>query len=204
MPGFSELHRTTIQLLTETAGANGTVLVLGAGGGHEVKAFSEARPNWHLIAVDPSSAMLDQAKQKLGHAAAQTQWIEGFIADVPNLQVDAATCLLTLHVIPDDATKLETLKQIRTRMKPGGCFALVDNCIEIGGPDADRLLDRFVQYAVDSGIPRDQADVFRGKLEEVGTTRSPEQEERLLKAAGFSDLELYYVGLSWRGWIAKA
>ncbi|MEL6692558.1 MAG: methyltransferase, partial [Pseudomonadota bacterium] len=54
VPGFAALHRTTIQLLSETAGADGTVLVLGAGGGHEVKAFAEARPTWRMIAVDPA------------------------------------------------------------------------------------------------------------------------------------------------------
>lgn len=204
VPGFAEMHRLTLQLLTETAGESGTVLVLGAGGGHEVRAFSKARPDWKLIALDPSPAMLNEAKQKLGSAASGIQWIEGYIDDAPTMQVDAATCLLTLHVIPDDETKLETLKQIRARMKPDGCFALVDNCIEIGSADANRQLNRFVQYAVDSGIPRDQAEVFRGKLEEVQTTRSHIQEEPLLKAAGFKQIELYYVGLSWRGWIAKA
>ena len=93
---------------------------------------------------------------------------------------------------------------MRARLKPGGCFALVDNCIEIGSADADRQLDRFVEYAIGSGIPRDQAEIFRGKLEEVKTTRSAAQEEQLLRDASFTDIELYYVGLSWRGWIAKA
>ncbi|MEL6694552.1 MAG: class I SAM-dependent methyltransferase, partial [Pseudomonadota bacterium] len=124
--------------------------------------------------------------------------------DAPIIQADAATCLLTLHVIADDATKIETLKQVRARLKPGALFALVDNCIEIGSASADRWLNHYVQYAVDSGFPREQAELFRGKLEDARTTRSPEQEEQLLRDAGFHDIELYYVGLSWRGWIARA
>lgn len=204
VPGFSELHRTTIQMLTETAGSDGDVLVLGAGGGHELHAFLEARPDWNMIAVDPAAAMLEEAKQKLGAAAANVQWVEGFIHDAPAMHADAATCLLTLHVIPDDETKIETLKQLRARLKPGGCFALVDNCIDMESADAERWLDRFVQYGVDSGVPREQVSEFREKLKEVATTRSPEQEEQFLRTAGFKDIELYYVGLSWRGWIAKA
>lgn len=204
VPGYSDMHRMTTQLLTETAGTDGTVLVLGAGGGHELEAFSAARPDWQLIAVDPAAAMLKEAKRKLGDGAANMDWIEGFIHDAPSMQADAATCLLTLHVIPDDETKIETLKQVRARMKPGGHFALVDNCIEIGSPEANRWFDRYIQYAADSGIPRDQAAQFRSKMEEMRTTRAPMQEEQLLQAAGFSDLELYYVGLSWRGWISKA
>ena len=107
-------------------------------------------------------------------------------------------------MIADDATKIETLKQVRARLKPGALFALVDNCIEIGSASADRWLNHYVQYAVDSGFPREQAELFRGKLEDARTTRSPEQEEQLLRDAGFHDIELYYVGLSWRGWIARA
>ena len=204
VPGFSAMHRTTIQLLTETAGADGEVLVLGAGGGHELQAFLDARPDWKLIAVDPAPAMLNAAKDKLGDAAARIEWVDGYIGDAPHTRFDAATCLLTLHVIPDDATKLETLKQLRARIKPGGLFALVDNCIEIGSPDANKLLDRYVQFAVESGFAEEQANQFRTKLEEVRSTRSPTQEEQLLRAAGFRDIEVYYVGLSWRGWIARA
>jgi len=204
VPGFSALHRTTAQLLSETAGSDGKVFVLGAGGGHELAAFSEAQPNWKLIAVDPAPEMLKQAKLKLGDAAKHIQWIEGFAHDAPAMRADAAACLLTLHVIPEDEIKIETLKQVRARIKPGGNFALVDNCIDMDSPDADRLLNRFVQFAVESGIPRAQVSEFREKLKEVRTTRSPEQEEQLLQAAGFEHIELYYVGLSWRGWIAKA
>lgn len=204
VPGFSDMHRATVQLLTETAGMDGRVLVLGAGGGHELKAFADARPDWELIAVDPAPAMLAEAKQKLGEAANQTQWIEGYIHEAPEMQADAASCLLTLHLIPDDETKIATLKQIRARLKPGSHFALLDNCIEVGSPDADRWFDRYIQYAVDSGIPRDQAEQFRTKMEDMRTTRSADQEEQFLRAAGFTDLELYYVGLSWRGWISKA
>jgi len=204
VPGFAALHRTTIQLLSETASTDGTVLVLGAGGGHEVKAFAEARPTWRMIAVDPAPEMVNAAKQKLGGKQANIEWVEGFIEDAPILQADAATCLLTLHVIADDATKIETLKQVRARLKPGALFALVDNCVEIGSASADRWLSRYVQYAVDSGIPREQAKLFRGKLEDASTTRSPEQEEQLMRDAGFHASELYYVGLSWLGWIAPA
>lgn len=204
VPGFADMHRSTTQLLTETAGMNGSVLVLGAGGGHELKAFSEARPEWSLIAVDPAPAMLAEAKRKLGDVAEQAQWVEGYIHEAPAMQADAATCLLTLHLIPDDETKIETLKHVRNRLKPGGHFALLDNCIDVDNPNAERWFDRYIQYGVESGVPREQAEQFRSKMEAMRTTRSPAQEEQLLREAGFSDLELYYVGLSWRGWISKA
>jgi len=42
VPGFSAMHRSTVQMLTETAGTDGEILVLGAGGGHELQVFANA------------------------------------------------------------------------------------------------------------------------------------------------------------------
>ena len=42
VPGFADLHRMSTLLLTERTPAAGRVLVLGAGGGLELKAFAEA------------------------------------------------------------------------------------------------------------------------------------------------------------------
>lgn len=42
------------------------ILVLGAGGGLELKAFSEMQPSWHFDGVDSSAEMLDLAHTTLG------------------------------------------------------------------------------------------------------------------------------------------
>lgn len=44
VPGFADLHRMTVLLLAERAPEAAEILVVGAGGGLEVKAFAEARP----------------------------------------------------------------------------------------------------------------------------------------------------------------
>ncbi len=46
VPGFADLHRMTAILLAERAPRNAGVLVLGAGGGLELKALAEAHPEW--------------------------------------------------------------------------------------------------------------------------------------------------------------
>ena len=48
VPGFQHLQRMAALLLAERVDANGRVLVLGAGGGHELKAFAEFQPGWRL------------------------------------------------------------------------------------------------------------------------------------------------------------
>lgn len=44
LPGYAMMHRLVIQLLNERVGAKAHVLVLGAGGGLELRAFSAAMP----------------------------------------------------------------------------------------------------------------------------------------------------------------
>ena len=66
VPGFADLHRMTRILLAERAAPDAHVLVLGAGGGLELKALAEAEPHWRFVGVDPAAAMLTQAERTLG------------------------------------------------------------------------------------------------------------------------------------------
>lgn len=63
VPGLAELHRMTAILLGEHAPGVADILVVGAGGGLELKALAQERPDWRFTGVDPSSAMLNLARQ---------------------------------------------------------------------------------------------------------------------------------------------
>lgn len=204
VPGFEAMHRMAVQLISESAPADGRVLVLGAGGGLELKAFVSARPGWRLVGVDPSATMLAQAKLTLGADAGKVDLVEGYIADAPQGPFDGATCLLTLHFLPDDGAKLDALRDIRSRLKPGGRFALVDSCIDRHAPDVQSRLDRYARYALASGFDQELVDKI---VDDIGTKLNAvtaAREEELLCEAGFVDIDLFYAGLSWRGWIASA
>lgn len=54
VPGYRSMQQMAGQLLSERAGDEGVILVLGAGGGLELQAFASARPGWKFAAVDPS------------------------------------------------------------------------------------------------------------------------------------------------------
>ena len=118
VPGFAGLQRMAMLLLAERAPADGRVLVLGAGGGLEIKAFTEAQPGWRFDGVDPSAAMLDLARLALEPFAACVTLHQGLIHVAPDGPFDAATCLLTLHFVEHDE-RLRTLKEIHRRLKPG-------------------------------------------------------------------------------------
>ena len=89
--------------------------------GSSSRPFTTAHPTWHFTGVDPSLPMLQQAQQYLGAASTRVEWVCGTIDDlpVPSSLFDAATCLMTLHMLKDDGTKLRTLQAMRARMKTG-------------------------------------------------------------------------------------
>ena len=67
VPGYFDLHRMSGVLLAERAPENARVLVLGAGGGLELKAFATAQPGWTFDGVDPRRR---DAETRRAHAGA--------------------------------------------------------------------------------------------------------------------------------------
>jgi SAM-dependent methyltransferase len=76
VPGYSSLHRMVSLLLAERTPQDGRVLVLGAGGGQELKALAEAHSGWSVDGVDRSSDILRVAVEERRptlHAYASTE-----------------------------------------------------------------------------------------------------------------------------------
>jgi tRNA (cmo5U34)-methyltransferase len=206
VPAYAHMQRMAAQLIRERIGDTGQVLVLGAGGGLELEAFASLSPQWTFVGVDPAEEMLKAAKGRVLAAGAseRVDWHHGYIFDAPPGPFDAATCLLTLHFVSDDGAKEHTLHEIRRRLKPGAPFVLVDLCIDLAAPDAATALNRYREFALESGAELEQVETTCGRLVNVLKMVSAARDEELLGIAGFSQVELFYAGLSWRGWRALA
>lgn len=88
VPGLMDLHRMAVILLSERAKNKARILVLGAGGGLELRSFSAARPDWSFVGVDPSRAMLDLAQSVIGDLGSRTALIKRDTSDVPRWNFD--------------------------------------------------------------------------------------------------------------------
>ncbi|MES2193120.1 MAG: class I SAM-dependent methyltransferase [Pseudomonadota bacterium] len=202
VPGFADLHRMSGILLAERAPENARVLVLGAGGGLELKAFATAQPGWSFDGVDPAGAMLQLAARTLGPLASRARLHQGYIDDAPEGPFDAATCLLTLHFL-DAGERRRTVSEIRRRLKPGAPFVAAHTSFPQGEGRA-RWVARYGAFAIASGIDRARAEGARAAAETHLHTLSPEQDEAVLREAGFSDVSLFYAAFTWRGWVGYA
>jgi tRNA (cmo5U34)-methyltransferase len=203
MPAMEAVHRMTSILLSEHAPANAHVLVLGAGGGLELKALAEAQPGWCFTGVDPAGPMLDLAREAMGPNAGRADLVQGYIEDAPPGPFDAATCLLTLHFLGRE-DRVRTLEQMRWRMKPGAPLVVAHSSFPQEEPARARWLSRYAAYAVASGADPAQVEQARAAVSASLVLLTPQEDEECLRAAGFSDVEMFYAAFTWRGWTARS
>lgn len=203
VPGWADMLRMAELLLAERVPEDGRVLVVGAGGGLELKRFAQAHAHWRFVGVDPAGEMLKLARATLGPLASRVEWVEGYVDAAPEGPFEAATCLLTMHFVPV-AERRRMLDEIRRRLRPGAPFVAVHLSIPQGDGQRDVWLGRYAAFAASSGVEPEKAraavDAIRTRLHIV----SPGEDESLLREAGFREVSLFYAGFTFRGWVGHA
>jgi tRNA (cmo5U34)-methyltransferase len=202
VPGLDVVHGIVEQILAESVPDEGRVLVVGAGGGLELTYLAERHDGWTFDGVDPSAPMLDLARETMGPRAARAALREGYVSDAPDGPFDAATCLLTLHFLSREE-RLRTLREIRLRLRPGAPFLTFHHSVP-DGEARTAWLERYARFAVGSdGDPAQVARLAATLASELPLS-SPEEDEALLREAGFGGVGTYYAALTLRGWLAYA
>lgn len=203
VPGYNAMLSMASILLAERVSEDAQVLVLGAGGGLELKAFAQAHQGWRFDGVDPSAAMLGLARQTLGSFAPRARLHQGYIDDAPEGPFDGATCLLTLHFV-DVAERRRIASEIRRRLQPRAPFVVAHLSAPNGETERPLWLSRYSAYLAASGIAPEQAAAARNAVTNHLEILAPAQDEAILREAGFSDPTLFYTGFAFRGWVAYA
>jgi tRNA (cmo5U34)-methyltransferase len=201
VPGLDALHRMVTQLLAEGAPADARILVLGAGGGLELRAMASTCGAWSFTGVDPSPAMLDLAREATSPFADRISLVTGTIEQSPAGPFDGATCLLTLHFLTR-SERLLALQGIRSRLNPGARLVVAHHCAPAG--NAERWMARSVAFGQEAGSQGFNVNAMGKTMAARLPLLTPCAEEDLLREAGFADVELFYGALSFRGWVATA
>ena len=147
----------------------GSVMDAGCGSGRVTELLAERFPNAHVVALDGSSSMLEQARGRLERFGDRVTFV---LADlmrplpVPE-PVDAVFSTATFHWVPDHQVLFANLARA---MNPGA--RLVGQCGGAGN------LTSVVRVLQELG-----ADTFGGKV-----FATPEETEARLQRAGFTDI----------------
>jgi tRNA (cmo5U34)-methyltransferase len=202
VPYLPAVHGIVEQILAETVPDDGRLLVVGAGGGLELTHLAERHGGWRFDGVDPSAPMLQLAKETMGPLAERATLSEGHVENAPVGPFDGATCLLTLHFL-QTTERLQTLKEIRNRLRPGAPLLTFHHSV----PDGEAALTwfkRFARTAAGRTADDEQIDKTANALATNLPFLSPEADEALLREAGFKDIGLFFAALTFRGWVAYA
>lgn len=200
VPGYEGLLRMSTMLLAESIGDTGEVLVLGAGGGLEIRAMADEHTGWAFEGIDPSQEMIDLAIETTAHVSDRVAYRTGYIDSATNKTFDGATCILTMHFVLLE-NRLETLRQIHLRLKPQAPFIMSHISFSQHEPERSRWIERHVDFG---GVAPENREAAIHAIGTRLTILSPEDEEAMLQQAGFTNIAPFYQGLSFRGWLAYA
>ncbi len=207
IPGYDGLYSLAEVLLAEGLPKQAEILVVAAGGGKEILTFGKAFPDANFTGVDPSEKMLGVARELIKKANLQSRvaLVRGVISDLDETQFDAATAILVMHFLPDDGEKLDFLRDIHRRLKPGAKLVLADGCFDKNSEEFDWLLNGYKNHAKLKGAPPEILDEAVKTITESVNSISEERELELLceAGAGFGEIRSFYQGLWFRGWLAK-
>jgi trans-aconitate 2-methyltransferase len=152
------------------------VLDAGCGTGRLTALLAARLPRGHVIAVDRSPAMLEEARRNLAHAGERVTFVE---ADLTTLElacpVDAIFSTATFHWIREHGLLFRTLF---AALAPGG--RLEAQCG--GGPNLARLRARIATVTAERF-----ARHFRG-WQEPWLFSGPDEAAERLRQAGFADV----------------
>ena len=181
------------------------ILLVGAGTGMEISEFAPLNPGWSFYGVDPSADMLAIAEKKIleKNLTNEIKLIKGYVDDLKDEEVfDGATCILVMHFLKDDGTKLALLESIYKRLKHGAPLVLIDGFGEQESPDFEEIKMAWMHYPIINGVPRETVEnafneVIMKMLQFVPESRIRE----LLKIAGFTRVFKFYSGFLYGGWM---
>ena len=229
IPGYGSLARLAVALLAASPLASepgAEVLVAGCGTGAELQEAVAQRPDWRLGAIDPSAAMLAEARSRLAGtnsrlagansplAGANSRLAEAPAIDWQQTTVEQLTeapgyqgryagvlSVLVLQSLADDGSKLAFLSGLARSLRPGGQLVLVD-LMSTSLPSLEgQLASAWVGFQRASGLqaPAEQLAPLTQGLHPVGMARLTS----LVNAAGFSDPARIFQALAFEGFLLQ-
>lgn len=204
LPTYDQIFPLANSFLRTRMADDANLLVVGAGGGAELLTLSQANPNWQFTGVDPSEPMLNLAKYKADQAGItdKVHWFHGYTNQLPAEPIyDGATCILVLHHLQDDGSKLELLTSIAERLKPGSPLVLVSRFGDREAVGFQLTTKAMIQHLLSNG----------GNLEEINQALetylsmpfvSEERTKQLMYEAGFNQITHFFTTYHFGGWFA--
>ncbi|MDQ0190209.1 class I SAM-dependent methyltransferase [Alicyclobacillus cycloheptanicus] len=207
LPTYDGLFSVINAYLQPLIPVNAKVLVVGAGGGMELAALGQANEAWRFTAVDPSLPMLALAQQVAADAGVLDRvtfcasTLQDVVDDTPvQASYDAATCVLVLHFLPDEA-KRALLRDIAARLKPGAPVVIVSTFGEMD-QSAVAMHARALEHHAAAATGHAKLALQLRRNIESSDFVSEDRLMALLDEAGLVDPQRFFQTYCIGGWLA--
>jgi trans-aconitate 2-methyltransferase len=123
------------------------LLDAGCGSGRVTEALAERLPNGHVVALDASPAMLEEARRRLARFGERVTYLQADLGRPLPIEppVDAILSTATFHWVPDHDALFRNLAAV---IRPGG--RLVAQCGGVGNIESVRRIARMVGDGFDA------------------------------------------------------
>ncbi len=209
IPGYEALHGMAQSLLETSLPTAAKLLVVGSGTGMELINYCQHNPQWSLTGIDPADDMMAIAKKELAskELLERVNLHAGYIDTLPQTEpMDAATLLLVMHFVRDDGSKLQLLKNIAKRLKPGAEFILADlygNKSAIYFAKFKKAWQTLYFSKLDDATRAKAEQGFEASINNSIYFVSEARIRELLNTAGFSNVTKFYNAFLFGAWTAK-
>jgi len=182
------------------------ILCVGVGTGTELIHLAAVFPGWRFTAVEPSGAMLDICRKRVGEVglSPRCRFHEGYLESLSLEEMhDAATCFLVSQFILDAQARSDFFRQIADRLLPGGILANSDLSADVESEDYDALLAVWQKVMATSAVSAEGLDRMKsGYAKDVAILPSAAVAS-IMESGGFDKpVQFFQAGLI-HAWFAK-
>ena len=205
IPAHAQMRELCFQLGKEFVQPGTAIVDLGCarGAGLEpfVRHFGKAI---NYLGVDLSLPMLAAARSRFAEIAAASNGEfrqMDLTHDYPQARASLTLCVLTLQFLPVERRQ-QILSEALAQTCSGGCLILVEK-VCAATPRGNALLTRlYRRFKRSRGYSEHAIEAKERSLQDVLVPLPAADNEKLLAAAGFSEIECFWRFLNFAGWIA--
>ncbi|MGE5372774.1 MAG: class I SAM-dependent methyltransferase [Solirubrobacterales bacterium] len=202
IPNYEAFHAETLDLVRTAKPDAKAWLDTGCGTGTLVERASVLFPEARFVLADPSVDMLAIAQVKLAaQPGLELVNLETRELAFPENRFDVITAIQCHHYLDREQRRL-AVDQCFRMLKTGGLFVLFENIRPLTLAGTEIGLKRWAAFQAACGKPRDEADAHMTRFDREYFPITVEEHLALLRAAGFSAVELLWVSQMQAGFYA--
>lgn len=203
VPGYQRIQESVASLTDFFCEDGSTIVDLGCATGETLYQVQQQTREKHLnlIGVDESHDMIQQAMRKTKGKPEYTflcRRLEDF--ELP-AETAVVTSILTMQFVRKPYRQI-LLKQIYESLEDGGAFVFVEKSFAASPQMQEMFTQLYHDFKESQGIEPEHIRKKDKSLRGVMMPNSLQENEEMLRRAGFKQIELFFKDLHFAGWIA--